>query len=263
MKWENISVYGVLIRLTEIWQLYERRRVLAAEQGVLGPTVIAGPFKGLRFSPGVDLSAQLPKILGSYESELNADIEKIISHGFGTVVNIGAAEGYYAIGIAMLLPQCKVFAFEMDDAARQHCEEAVLLNQVDSRVTVLGKCDWRSLVALPMEGTLLIVDCEGAELDILREDMAPQLAKTWLVVELHDALRPGCSRILWERFRKTHDMKFITAEPRDPERFPVLNRLRPRQQKVALDEIRLGIQEWVVMTPKAAANPGIVHISKG
>lgn len=263
MKWKNISVYGVLIRLTEIWRRYELRRVLAAVHGVLRTTVLAGPFKGLRFSPGIDLSMHLHKMLGSYESELHADIEKWISHAFRTVVNIGAAEGYYTVGMAMRLPQCKIFAFEMDDAARQYCEEAVLLNQVDSRVTVLGKCDWRSLAALPMEGTLLIVDCEGAELDILSDEIVSRLTKAWLVVELHDALRPGCSRTLWQRFRKTHDMKFITAEPRDAERFPVLNGLRPRQKKVALDEIRLGIQEWVVMTPKAAEKPDIVHISDG
>ena len=263
MNWLNISLYGVLVRLAEVWKRCELRRVLAAVQGVSASTVVAGPFAGLRFAPDVDLSGQLPKMLGSYESELHADIEKLISLAFGTVVNIGAADGYYAVGMAMRLPRCNVIAFEMEDKRRQYCEDTVLLNHVGARVTVFGKCDWRTLAALPMDGALLVVDCEGAELDILSEEMVPRLTNAWLVIELHDALRPGCSRVLWQRFRETHDMKFIAAKPRDAESFPALNGLRPRQKLLALDEHRLGIQEWAVMTPKSAGNRDLVHTSNG
>lgn len=257
MNWRDFSIEGVLVRLVAIWRRHELNRVLAKVTENAPPMVQRGPFKGLRFPRSVDLVLNLQKVLGSYELELNPVIERLILQSFATVINIGAAEGYYAVGMAMRLPQAKVFAFEMDEAARQRCAETVRLNRVDSRVTVLGKCDTQSLVTLPIEEALLVVDCEGAELDILSEEISSRLTGASLLVELHDALRPGCSRTIWQRFGKTHDMKFITAEPREAQQFPVLNGLRSRQQELALYENRLGIQEWVVMRPKAAVHPDI------
>jgi len=80
------------------------------------------------------------------------------------------------------------------------------------------------------------MDCEGAELDILDDDIAPKFVKTWLLIELHDALRPGCSRILWQRYEKTHVMAFIKAVSRNLEEFAILKGLSPRRKLLALDE---------------------------
>ena len=78
-------------------------------------TVLSGPFKGMRYP--LRSSGQgglLPKLLGTYERELSPAIERLISDRPTLVVNVGAAEGYYAVGLALRAPQAQVIAFEME-----------------------------------------------------------------------------------------------------------------------------------------------------
>ena len=250
MEWRNITVYGLLDLMVRYWARYELRRV-ADRLPILGErTVLSGPFAGMRFGVGSEPSKVLPKLIGSYECELHETVESLISKRLTTIINIGSADGYYAVGMAVKCPQAQIIAFEMDEDLRNACINVAVINGVADRITILGKCDARSLDAFTLDGDLIIIDCEGAEVDILDEFNVQKLANTWLLIELHDALRPGCSRILWQRFEKTHDMNFISSTLRDPNKFDILRGLRPRQKVLSLDEKRLGVQEWVVMTPK-------------
>lgn len=192
----------------------------------------------------------LPKLIGSYECELHEAIENLIKRGFTTIINIGAGEGYYAVGMAVRCPQAQIIAFELNEEKRNECMDIARINGVDDRLTILGKCNAESLDAYNLDDTLIIVDCEGDEVDILNERLVPKLMRSWLLIELHDALRPGCSRSLWQRFGNDHKMEFISTGPPKPARFPVLNGLRPRQRALALDENRLGIQEWLLISPE-------------
>lgn len=65
-----------------------------------GGVILSGPFKGLMYPRESVGSAWAPKLLGTYESELSPTIERIVSGGYRSVVDIGAAEGYYAVGLA-------------------------------------------------------------------------------------------------------------------------------------------------------------------
>src|SRR5919106_5511514 len=70
----------------------------------LGLTVRSGPFAGLRYVDAAvgapDRADCLPaKLLGSYERELHHAVERQLEVGFSTIVNVGAAEGYYALGL--------------------------------------------------------------------------------------------------------------------------------------------------------------------
>jgi hypothetical protein len=252
MNPNNVTCYGILARALEWWEGYELRRVARKIPGAYDLVVQNGPFRGLRFSSTVDAAKNLPKIIGSYEIELHETIEKlVILGGFRLLLNVGAAEGYYAVGMAMRMPACKVVAFEMDDALADRCRHAAILNSVDKRLQVVGKCDGSSLAAFDLEDALIIMDCEGAEVDILSANLLAKLSRTWIMVELHDALRPGVSRTLWQRFHNSHSMQFIEAISRNQDISGInLRQLGVRERMLAVHENRLGIQEWVVMTPK-------------
>ena len=58
-------------------------------------------------------SAYIPKLLGIYERELAPYIERAVAWQPRLVVELGAAEGYYAVGMARRLPRAHVVAFEM------------------------------------------------------------------------------------------------------------------------------------------------------
>src|ERR1700686_4848787 len=64
--------------------------------------VQSGPFKGMRLSDQTtwgdgDLGA---KILGCYEQELWPHLEGARRGAYRRVINVGCAEGYYAVGLA-------------------------------------------------------------------------------------------------------------------------------------------------------------------
>ena len=65
------------------------------------------------------LSSCVPKLIGSYEEEVHPIIEEIIRRRYSIVVNIGCAEGYYAVGFALRIPDAIVYAFDVDTTAQQ------------------------------------------------------------------------------------------------------------------------------------------------
>lgn len=74
--------------------------------------VFWGPFTGMIYVGSSVGSEYCPKLLGTYESELHLIIEELCQKLFNTIINVGAAEGYYAIGMAICNPQSRVIAFE-------------------------------------------------------------------------------------------------------------------------------------------------------
>src|SRR5215813_4226420 len=72
----------------------------------LGNRVLTGPFKGMIVTdqPNWDDGNSTLKLLGCYEHELWDAIELAITRKPSAVINIGCAEGYYAIGLARRLP---------------------------------------------------------------------------------------------------------------------------------------------------------------
>ena len=70
--------------------------------------VHAGPFAGMRYVDRSVGSCFIPKLLGTYERELAPKIERICRRQPGLVVDVGAAEGYYAVGLAMRIPEARI-----------------------------------------------------------------------------------------------------------------------------------------------------------
>ncbi len=101
-------------------------------------------------------------------------IDEVIAQQPHLVVDIGAAEGYYAVGLARRLPRCRIVAFDIDPIARKMCRRLAKLNGVRDRVEVRGECDTTYLWTLPPH-SFVLSDCEGAEKTLLDPDRAPAL----------------------------------------------------------------------------------------
>lgn len=69
---------------------------------ICGKRILAGPFRGMKYIENSHGSAYLPKILGSYEKELHKFIPRIVEEEYELILDIGAAEGYYAVGLSYL-----------------------------------------------------------------------------------------------------------------------------------------------------------------
>jgi len=161
-------------------------------------------------------------LLGIYERELAAEVESICQRNSGLIVDVGAAEGYYAVGLAVRNPQAKVIAFEMEPKGQAALREMSALNQVTKRVEVRGKCEPADLVAALGNTAypVVICDVEGYEARLLDPQLVPALARARILVELHDFIVPGITEVLQKRFSETHRIKQIWQEPRSRAEFP-------------------------------------------
>src|SRR5580658_7783427 len=77
-------------------------------------SVHSGPFHGMRYINRAIGSAYIPKLLGIYEKELHAVVERACSLDFSLILDIGSAEGYYAVGMALRNAGARIEAFEMN-----------------------------------------------------------------------------------------------------------------------------------------------------
>lgn len=187
-----------------------------------GGRIRSGPFSGLRYVENSVGSAYIPKLLGIYENELNEEVESICRRRPELIVDIGAGEGYYAIGLAMRNPQSKVIAFEMEPSGQRALRQMADLNRVADRVEIRGKCEPADLADVigNTPSPVLICDTEGYEEKLLDPELVPALARTTILVELHDFIIPGITETLQDRFSRTHRIKHIWQQPRSRDQFP-------------------------------------------
>jgi predicted O-methyltransferase YrrM len=220
-----------------------------------GAAAQGGPFKGMTCIRDADEGCLVPKLLGCYEEELASVAERVITRSYDRVIDVGCASGYWLTGFAMRMPQSQVFGFEIDEEALARCSALTTLNGVQSRVTLLGRCTTADLDRLIQGRTLVFMDCDGPEIDLLDPRLAPALSRADIIVECHDYLNPGITPTLEQRFNDSHSIERITSEIRQPrvERYPGLDALPPEHWAEALAERRPCTQHWLIMRAKTHA----------
>jgi hypothetical protein len=234
-------------RLYEAIRLLCKYRVLKIGQSLEeggGMRVRSGPFEGLQF-PAVSEGSYVAKLLGSYEQELHPIIMQVPEQAYDAVINIGCAEGYYAVGLARMLPAMTIYAYDIDAAARQLCRTTAEVNGVAERVVIGEHFAASDFEAFSGKRCFVLCDIEGAELEILRPSEAPALADMDLLVEVHDELRPGCREEVTRRFEPTHDIQPLRFGTRQVDAFPELATLENLDQLLAFWEWRLAGNAWL------------------
>jgi hypothetical protein len=211
-----------------------------------GNRVLSGPFEGLQYVAEAVGSSLLPKLLGTYEQELHPAITAAIARKYDVAIDVGAAEGYYAVGLACCCPHLDVYAFDPDPLARRLCRKLARLNDVSRRVFVAGFCSPDQLAATVRGRCLVISDCEGFEDELFDARIVGCLRYVDLIVETHDHLCAGVTERLIDRFSASHRIDRVHARPRVS--VPAIaSYLEPAQAQLAMDEQRPAAQSWLLM----------------
>ncbi len=226
-----------------------------------GTTVRHGPLAGLRYpEAAIDSGTDylVAKLAGTYELELHDVLRGWVGGGFEHVVDVGCAEGYYAVGLARAMPQATVHAFDIDDRARARCTALAELNGVADRVRVQGDGASAALARLPAQGVALLCDAEGYERTLLDPEVSPRLAGWPIIVELHDFIDPSISELIVTRFSSTHAVRLIDERSRDGVSTPELADVPARRRGILLDECRPSLMRWAYLEPAARSSTASV-----
>lgn len=222
---------------------------------LFGNRVLGGPFRGLRYEENSVGSVLLAKLVGTYERELDEIVERIVARAPDVIVNAGAGEGYYAVGLATRVPDARVIAFETSQHGRDLIARLAARNRVVGRVSIHGLCTTESLRdALDRaRSPVVVMDVEGAEMELLDLSLVPALARCPILVEIHDFVRP-VGDTLARRFAGTHRLEEIQSRPRTIADLPPALRLlapTPWRKKlfIAMDEERPGPMRWFWLEP--------------
>ena len=184
--------------------LKELKRVLPDRP--LPLRVWRGPFRGasLMANPRVSLR----KVLGLYEHELNAWLEAALPR-VTRLVDVGANDGYFTFGCAAAFERlgtaAEIVCFEpqpghaaalrqaMGRRARSQVRIDVIQALVGDRVTD-GQTTLDAVAVKERRNTMIKIDVEGAELDVIRGGKSWIDSSNAFVIEVHrrpylDAIR--------------------------------------------------------------------------
>jgi hypothetical protein len=231
------------------------RRLSAASSAYLERnelTVVRGPFAGLEYPRDLATGSGdlVAKLAGTYELELHGVLADWIGRGWSRVVNVGAAEGYYAVGLARAIPDATVIAYDIDDDQRARCAALAAANGVSERLELRAQCTPAELQTLPAEGTVVLCDCEGCEVSLLDPVQAPVLARLELLVELHDFVDPTTTETIRARFESTHLVTIVDSTSREDVVPPELEHLPRRERLTLIGERRPATMRWARLQPR-------------
>lgn len=171
-------------------------------------TVRHGTFKGMKRTPNISHGAILAELLGSYEEPIQKWITKVINKRYKIILDIGCADGYYAIGFALKSPETQVYAYDIDELSRNNTLENKHLNNVDN-VEIFAECTHGELNRKSQQNTLVFCDIEGFEDILLDLNKVPNLKYVDLLIESHDCFVSNMTEKLISRFCKTHTVNII------------------------------------------------------
>lgn len=241
------------------WQRRRKtRRLVESALRAAGryPDVVqAGPFAGM-FLPPADafLDARFEKTFGAYEHELFGLITRMSADPavVETLVNIGAADGFYTVGLARLFPAARVIGYEPNPVKTSVLRAMAELNHVADRIELHGACNPELLRGLAPAGKVLVViDVDGYEKTVLDPSVVPWLSKASVLVETHDCFVPGITELLKQRFAATHGITEIGMSGPDLASIPPLHGLTMHEVDAMTGSERPSLQGWLYLWPKS------------
>jgi hypothetical protein len=213
-----------------------------------GNKVLHGPFSGMVLSPQTSREHLAPFLLGTYESELHEIWDSIFKMKFRQILDVGAKFGFYAIGLAQHFPGIPVLAFDTDPWARKATKEMRSANDV--KIKVLGFCSPEWMRTNLQKNAFVFSDCEGYEATLFGSIEIPNLSSAIMLIEIHEQFSPGITRLIHEKYSKSHEIFTIPTRSQSVDLPPELATLNEDECKMAITEYRGTQQSWVFLKPK-------------
>lgn len=174
-----------------------------------GLAVRYGSFAGMVYPRDSAESRNIiPKLLGTYEQEIQDAIRQILTRQYDVVIDIGSAEGYYAVGFARAFGT-RVLAYDPEPIERAFCTEMARLNGVNGLVELRDLFLAENVAEFREMRVLCLCDCEGFEEQIFTRNTVQDTKRWDLIIELHGRAQQTVAGLPWP-----HTTAVIDGVPR-------------------------------------------------
>jgi hypothetical protein len=240
-----------------------RRKTVAKELFAKHDGVIQnGPFEGMKLNGVANISqaAHGLKIFGLYEEPV---LERMLEWcPIECVIDIGAGDGYYPVGMLLKNYVKRGICFEITESGREAIQANAKMNQVSDRIEILGAAgpdlaEIMEKLNVPKEQTMILCDIEGAEFSLITKELIAGLAGAKFVIELHEPFADGDNeqlrKDLLSRFPDDYEVSILVDKPRNWDGIKDLEELHDLDRALVTCEGRKFIGEWLIAEPKANA----------
>ncbi len=219
--------------------------------------VAHGIFKGMKLNKNLFWSKHdlITHILGVYEQHILDQLIKFSNQDNEIFIDIGAADGYFAVGSAFSKLFKKVYAFEIQKNGRESLKFNAEANLCDKNIIINSEANFNSLKNLidKHSRAVVLIDIEGDEFKLLDFKTLNLLSNCKIIIELHpeqvvDGLNKQKELINFSK--KLFDISLIKRETYNPNVFEELDHFTDEERLIAFAEGRDNNMRWLILEPK-------------
>jgi hypothetical protein len=247
----------LLEKLTLADTVRKRRRKIASRlDKIFHSTVAYGPFRGLKLTenPWWSFADRAPAFLGLYEREVLTALQNV-PPTYRTFVDLGAADGYYGVGVLINNMFDRSYCFEISEEGQKAIRQNAALNRVSDRIVVMGIADkgfYKQLSPDELGQAVVLIDIEGAEFDLMDSTVFKALKDSIVIIEIHDwFFSDGAAKLqsLKNAAAATHALTPMTMESRDLSKFEELKNFHDTDRWLICSEGRKRLMTWLRLDP--------------
>ncbi|MDA8665859.1 hypothetical protein N9L52_07695 [Litoricolaceae bacterium] len=224
--------------------------------------VYSGEYQGMELSEKkswdqYDLASLL---LGSYELHIQKVLVKLCG-GNKVFIDIGAGDGFHAIGLARSGAVTKSICFETSRNGQKIIAENAVRNNVAPMVEIHGIATENNVIevvqALSKNDTaVMLIDIEGGEYELVNNKLLCAMRNHHLVIELHEFYsdQRRKSKLLIENLGKHFEIEILESEALNPNNYSILDDMDDNKKWIAFSESRPSKMRWIVASPKIIEN---------
>ena len=198
------------------------------------------------------------KLLGFYEEQIQnliVDVQK--KNNLKTLINIGCGDGYHALGLVKNKFFTKSICYDISLEARNILETNVKSNNLNDKFIIRKEANIdeikKDLQKIKSEETLFLIDIEGAEFTLFKDEDFNFLKKSFIVIEDHNFFIKDneLKEKFYSSLHKYFNVEFIENGSRNP--FVIqnnfLDQLNDDSRFLLLSEGRSQKMGWIFLSP--------------
>ena len=171
-------------------------------------------------------------------------------------MDLGAADGYYGIGVLVNGLFDYSYCFEVSEIGRKVINKNAEINGVAEKVSINGIAEMDFYKNLPkdqLSKSVLFVDIEGGEFDLFDKKLFEVFKESIIFIEIHDDFfEDGKAKIekIIDDASQYFDITTLTTSNRDLSKFSELKNFSDNDRWLICSEGRRRLMTWFRFDPK-------------